>query len=260
MERIRPFTLFGDSHPGTDYFGENLCPGDYKLRVIPYYPNIYPRAFNIDFKLRGGLDIQELILVNASSNQDIGPLTETIPTLDGGISVRAEVSSCVNSVKFVLRRDNSLGEELINHVENTSPYTLLGDESNGNYIPWQVPGPGRYVLQVTAYNRRNGRGLVGQTKEVVFDYLATDNVQTEDIQVVEIYPNPSSQKIIHLSFKENLNGKALLKVFDKQGELKLEKEMTNTELDLDISHLDAGYYTLQINTSYEVYTKTLIKY
>lgn len=99
-------------------------------------------------------NITGLILVNADTGQDIGPLTSgatlnlaTLPTRN--LSVRATASRDTQSVKFRLDGGRS-------RTENYAPYSLFGD-GGGDFTGW-TPATGSHSLTATAYTRDNAGG------------------------------------------------------------------------------------------------------
>lgn len=115
-----------------------------------------------------------LVLVDAKTDQDVGPL------FDGAIvnlgttpmfNIRAETApNTVGSVGFALtdadgkavhfRLDGQLRE-------NFPPYAVGGDWPVGNYLPMTL-GLGTYTLKVTPYSGGSLTGVAGPTYEVTF--------------------------------------------------------------------------------------------
>lgn len=94
-----------------------------------------------------------LILVNADTGEDIGPLKRgatinlaTLPTRQ--LSIRAAATRDTESVRFRLNGRS--------HTENIAPYALAGNDGD-DYNSW-TPEPGSHRLSATAYTRNNARG------------------------------------------------------------------------------------------------------
>lgn len=106
--------------------------------------------------------VTALILVDAATDTDIGPLTSpasvTVPP--GGINIRAEVSGAPGSVRFVL--DGSPYR-----VENTAPYSLEGD-TNGDYAAWN-PTSGLHTVTATPFCGSGATGTMGGTVSLQLD-------------------------------------------------------------------------------------------
>src|SRR5690606_14341137 len=115
-----------------------------------------------------GSEIESLIFVNAEYERDIYALTEgrslSLSKQDTyKISVRANTSSSVGSVKFELN-----GKKKFVYTDNVNPYALFGDDSNGNYYYGPGMSPGKYTLTVTAYSQDKGMGNMLERKTVNF--------------------------------------------------------------------------------------------
>ena len=124
------------------------------------------------------LAVVDLILINADTDQDIGPLTDgaTINFNDLGtqnLSVRAETQpSTVGSVIFGLDGNTSFP------TENIAPYAIAGD-NNGDYNSW-TPGVGQHTLTVTPYTKTNGGGTAGTALTVTFSVIDDDSDPPSD--------------------------------------------------------------------------------
>lgn len=103
-------------------------------------------------------------LVNAATNTIVGTLSNNA-TIDFSqlgtdkISIIANVSGAVESVKFVLN-----GSDF--KTENLPPYSLLGDD-NGVYGVWQ-PAEGNYSLEAKPYAKDDAAGDLGQALSISF--------------------------------------------------------------------------------------------
>jgi len=100
-------------------------------------------------------DVVGFTLINADTNQPIGPLKDgatldlsKLPTRN--LNVRADTRPAnVGSVRFKLD-----GKTV--RTEGTAPYALAGDQG-GRYSSW-TPSPGRHTLTATPYSRGGARG------------------------------------------------------------------------------------------------------
>jgi hypothetical protein len=101
-----------------------------------------------------------LVLVDAATDADIGPLTSpaTITVPAGGVNIRAEVSGAPGSVKFGLDANPSY------RVEDTAPYSLEGD-AGGDYAAWN-PASGPHTVTATPYCGSGATGTVGSVYTV----------------------------------------------------------------------------------------------
>jgi hypothetical protein len=111
--------------------------------------------------------IVSFTLINADSDQDIGPLSDgttlnlaTLPTHD--LNVRANTSpATVGSVVFMLT-----GAQTNDRTESGAPYSLFGDVS-GNYNAW-TPPVGSYTLHATPFSGSGGTGIAGTALTINF--------------------------------------------------------------------------------------------
>ena len=108
--------------------------------------------------------VTRLILVNADTNQDIMQLTDgmsislnNLPTQN--LNIRADVAGTVESVKF---------KGTDQQLESAAPFTLFGDE-NGQYFG-QTPSTGNFVIKVTPYTEKSGKGTAGSTMTITIQF------------------------------------------------------------------------------------------
>jgi hypothetical protein len=106
-----------------------------------------------------------LTLVNADTDQDIGPLTDGMVVSYGqlgtqNINIRANVSGTVGSVVFGFDSNASY------RVESSAPYAIGGD-SSGNYHAW-TPLAGAHTVTATPYSATGGTGTAGCAVTVSF--------------------------------------------------------------------------------------------
>jgi len=99
-----------------------------------------------------GAFVTGLILVDADSDTDIGPLLYgarlDLSELPDNLSVRAAVSGTTGSVTF------DYDDEQDFRTENVAPYALNGDNM-GNYVPLVIE-PGDHVIVATPYLQDDG--------------------------------------------------------------------------------------------------------
>lgn len=115
------------------------------------------------------LAVVSFTLVNADTNQDIGPLGNgaminlaQLPTRN--LNVRANTTpAIVGSVRFGL--DNNANFKL----ENTAPYALAGD-NNGDYHPW-TPSVGTHSLTAVAFSAIDAGGTAGAELRISFQVV-----------------------------------------------------------------------------------------
>jgi len=123
------------------------------------------------------LAVVDLILVNADTDQDIGPLADgsTVNLNELGtqnLNVRAETQpSTVGSVRF------SLDDNTNFKTENIAPYAIAGDNNGRDYNAWS-PSLGEHTLTVTPFTKTNGQGTEGTSVTVTFT-VTNDSSESE---------------------------------------------------------------------------------
>jgi hypothetical protein len=111
------------------------------------------------------LAVVSFTLVNADTDQDIGPLVNggTVDYSNIGthnLSVRANVSGSPGSVRFGY--DGATNYQ----TENVAPYAIKGDTA-GNYNPW-TPTVGTHTLTATPYTSSGAAGATGTAQTISF--------------------------------------------------------------------------------------------
>ena len=214
------------------------------MTATPYRSGVQGQALTVNFQLYGGtgLNVFHLALIDPVTNTEIGSLGSTVPSLPGGISIRADADRCTESVEFIVK--DAAGQTLIQRTENIAPYALLGDRSRTFYNPW-FPEPGEYSLEVTAYSERNASGLEGSKRIVQFTVLENTTIPSEP--TVELYPNPSyDNDVIHISLKHFDNETTTIRLLDGQGSIVRYLETSQSKFDLNIEDIKPGYYILEV--------------
>lgn len=173
-----PFSLFGDSQG--DFRNWEVKTGAYELSSSAFDQmnaqgnsgNTYSIGFGVDYQAL----ISSFILVNADTNEDIMPLSETmdLSTFEDypNVTIRAEVGSPLAAIAFAEKVQFNLTGALQRYTEDTSaPYSLFGD-NNGDFNAWQ-PNPivGNYTIEATPFARRNGTGTAGTTTSFSFEIV-----------------------------------------------------------------------------------------
>ena len=74
----------------------------------------------------------------------------------------------------------------------------------------------------------------------------------ENGEVYSVYPNPSNGKYY-------VNAKGHVRVFDVSGKEVYRRSSFNAPMELDLSELPAGIYTVRLNTKIGTITRKLIK-
>ena len=117
----------------------------------------------------GGQSVAGMVLVNADTDQDIGPINDgatiNLALTGMNLNVRANTSpSIVGSVRFNYDGDPDF------MVQSSVPYALGGDGPGDDYFPW-TPTVGAHTLTVTPYSGSGATGTVGTAATVNFTVI-----------------------------------------------------------------------------------------
>ncbi len=120
----------------------------------------------------GGPAITSLTLVNADTDEDLGPLEDgdvldfaALPTTN--LSVRANANGATSSVRFGYDGDDNY------QTENNAPYAIQGDSPNGDYNPW-TPSLGAHTLTATPFAQDGAQGEAGPALTISFTVVEDD--------------------------------------------------------------------------------------
>jgi hypothetical protein len=117
----------------------------------------------------GSIAVLRLILVDADSDLDIGPLGQgdTVDFTAIGttrVNIRAETDpEIVGSVRFALDGNDNF------RTESAAPYYLAGDK-NGDVYPW-TPEEGSHTLTATPFTGAKGTGTAGIPLTIAFEVI-----------------------------------------------------------------------------------------
>ena len=176
-ENIAPYAIAGDDNPVGNFNAWTLPLGFHTLVVTPYSEAGAGGQVGRSLELRFLVNAISVSLIDADSNLFVGSLSPlpygvvlSLNELPSNLSLAANAADTIGSVQFRLS-DGS--QDVINHIENISPYAIQGDNPRGDFNTWS-PGDGRYTLTVTTFTEANG---VGESEESVWQF---DVSQTDD--------------------------------------------------------------------------------
>ncbi len=165
-ENNAPYAYAGNS--GDDYFAMVLPVGDHQLTATPYSAQggagLKGKALSVQFKVTG-LAVNELVLLNADTDQDVQTLKDgdvldlaALPTRS--LNIRAATNPAqVGSVSFQL-------DKRVVARENQAPYAVGGD-LNGDFRPWALP-LGKHTLTVSPFEGAGATGKKGASYALTF--------------------------------------------------------------------------------------------
>ncbi|HEX8914749.1 MAG TPA: choice-of-anchor D domain-containing protein [Humisphaera sp.] len=188
-ESSAPYTIAGDAGmpPATDYLPWTLpAAGQHTLVVQGFDASggtgTAGSAVTVTFTVgTGGTDptptlgVTGLVLVDAATNLDVGPLTDgAVIDASGGkqYNVRAVTATGTKSVVFAV--DGGAVR-----TESAAPFTIAGDSGiapNVDYLPWTLPANGAHTLVATGFGATGGTGTAGSA--VTVSFTVVNNVGT----------------------------------------------------------------------------------
>ena len=170
VENLAPYVLLGDD--AGIYRRWTPQPGTYTLRVTPYSganrTGTMGTAMEVTFTVTKTavpplpeLAVTQLVLVNATTQQDIRVLTDgeviSLAEVGTALNIRAEVRGTAGSVRFAFD-----GKAV--RTENTAPYAFAADD-RGIYRAWRPP-LGVHRLRAAPYSGINASGTAGEALEL----------------------------------------------------------------------------------------------
>jgi acid phosphatase type 7 len=129
-------------------------------------------------RLLAGEAVTQLFLVNADTDQLVGPLGTTVNFAQLGtnkLNIVAEAAGATESVRFALDANSNF------RTENSAPYTLAGD-SGSDYRSW-TPTLGTHTVRATPYTADNAGGIAGTALAVTFEVINQAVVDPVALQV-----------------------------------------------------------------------------
>lgn len=253
VENVFPYAMLGDSNG--DYVGIPLQPGSIQIAATPFSRRGASGTQGIPLSITihilqsaNRMAVNGFTLVDARSNQDIGPLRDGM-TLDlsvlssNQLNIRANTyPQRVGSVKFESGR--------FNRIENAFPYTLAGDR-NGNYNNANLR-PGSYNLKATPYAESAARGEKGMSLEINVHIIDSGSSLQNSSNAklagpkLSYKPNPVADEL-WLSF-EDMQQPANIELIDMQGRVLISRSYdpaTQSSLRLNLTEFPAGIYFLK---------------
>ncbi|NJO00707.1 MAG: hypothetical protein HC880_02580 [Bacteroidia bacterium] len=223
LENVVPYSLFGNL--GADFSGQPLKPGIYQIQAIPYAEKngqgSAGRPWIINFQVIDGeaLIIKSFTLINADTDQEIGPLNDgdTINTTEVGryLTFVAQVDTSVEVKSMIFFLNN-----VRTNVEVVAPYALYGNQGN-DYFGRNNFNPGRYTLKAIAYSETFGQGQSLDTLSITFTVIsqASAVVSASASQLYQNAPNPSQRQTTIQAYLAPTVREARLLLYDGQGTL-----------------------------------------
>jgi hypothetical protein len=119
----------------------------------------------------GGQAVSGLMLVNADTDQDIGPITPggtiNLAVTGPNLNVRADTDPpVVGSVRFAYDATADF------MTQSGVPYSIGGDAAGDDYLPW-TPSVGSHTITATPYSAASGGGTAGTPLSVSFNVVNT---------------------------------------------------------------------------------------
>ncbi|MFD1141197.1 DUF5060 domain-containing protein [Larkinella insperata] len=169
-ETLAPYTLAGDTDQG--HYDWTPSIGSHTLKATPYTTTGQAGtplliSFSVVSSTPPASDLTGFTLINASTNVDLGPLTDgaqiDLRTTGSLLNVRANPgATALSKVVFALDGVENY------RTETVAPYTLAGDSNQGSYA-W-TPSLGSHTLKATPYTTA---GQAGTPLVIAFTVIAS---------------------------------------------------------------------------------------
>ncbi|MEM8897758.1 MAG: choice-of-anchor Q domain-containing protein, partial [Bacteroidota bacterium] len=197
--------------------------------------------------------ITGLALINAETDEQVGMLSMgdfiNMDKFTGGINIEAITNENTKSVIFELE-----GPETFSRSENVAPWSLFGD-SGGNFIPW-FPAKGDYVLVVTPYSEKGGKGFLGDP--YVYEFTIGDNGDNDIVgeDLLKVFPNPNKGDF-QIELPTDISSQGTFKLMDEFGLVYWTSSSSENQLrqQVRLPYLRPGIYLL----TYQGAEKQLVK-
>ncbi len=171
-----PFSLYGDDGNG-DFRNGEIKNGEYTLSSNAFSQmngrGNFGEAYEIDFQVNNSGFVSSFILVDADTNEDIAPLTNSINRSllrdARNITIRANVSSPFTDAPYVEKVVFNLSGAFNQYRQDVSaPFVFNAGLNFQNLVA------GDYSLETVVSARRNGDGTDGE--KVTFNFEIIDDV------------------------------------------------------------------------------------
>jgi len=141
--------------------------------------------------------------------------------------------------------------------------TVAGSDLSTWRFNWTAPttnvsAPITFYMASIAGRLVSGQHTTANTQMVLTSKLIGGVLAVNDSRLLQfsMYPNPSDTYVtLQLPFDTN---KANVKIFDYLGKILIQKNLNNTNNNLDISNLSTGIYFVRIQSDTKVGTKKLV--
>ena len=252
------------------YIPYDLKSGEYQLQLLAYDQDDAKGTLlttkTINFKTQGAVyDINKLTFVNAETGVDIKEFTygSRINIPPGGLSIRADVDPCVDRVKFVVRKYEIVNGIVvlpgrITRFENQAPYTLLGEDADGDLNPWYPDETGLYYFDIFTYSSENPDADYKDRYFAIFYVDGLANPNNEQEAQFTMYPNPIHQGDLHLNLEYSIDTETQVIIRDKQGNVKMTQSINSQNAAVDTRGLEPGVYFVELQNGGEVLRKLLM--
>jgi len=202
----------------------------------------------------GGMNeiVSDVCFTNFNTGYGVGPSGKIIKTTNGGsswTSLSSGTSENLNSICFTdsvtgyVVGNNIILKTIDGGINWTSQSMATSGELLSVYFPSFEAG---YIVSVGGIILKtiNGGGLGFNENGISSKFL-------------KVFPNPATDKITVSS--SAITGNSQLSIFNVSGEKVMERQLTNTETQLDIGALPRGVYFVRVQDEKRVEVEKIIK-
>lgn len=156
----------------------------------------------------GNPKIDSITLVNAATDQALLALggnnvldLAVLPTTKFNI-IAGTSQANVGSIAFTLT-----GPQKREVIDNQFPYTLFGDNGQGDYYSW-TPPLGKYTLKIIPYSSADGKGTAGPATTIAFTVANNASQNTTLSPLADAFVRNGSYADINYGSDTELNAKS----------------------------------------------------
>ena len=166
-----------------------------------------------------------------------------LPYFDPGYSPETPVGMTDIDLRLITQNEYWAEEaEEVLYTWSLEPATAgtITGESRFALVEWNSDYRGQASI---TYSYENPCGATAISNPLLVNVFNSTGIEEQDGAVVDVYPNPATDKII---VKSKLDGEATLRIIDMTGRIVYERYLTNSEHEISTSKLRGnGIYTLQ---------------
>jgi len=254
IENTEPYALFGDNNKGK-YYRFTFRPGvDYHIVATPYSlpdgKGTAGKSLKVSFRIEIGA-VKSFVLIDADDDREVmqienGSVIDLAQLPSKNINILANTDTTdIGSVVF--EWDN--GDWY--RIENTAPFSLVGDGNFGENYYGFTPKLGFHKLTATSFLKDDGNGASALPYTVHFLVIDSSFDWEKFFEELQCFPNPIDD-ILNIKIPYCLETVFDLAILDQNGneiyseEIDLKTLNPERILQFDLSFLEKGIFYIRI--------------